>query len=335
MEKEIKERYNKRIFQEARSRYGIEPDKIRLLDGFESFIYEFEREDGSYILRISHSHRRTPDLIRGEIDWINYLKEGGVGVAKAVPSSNGIWVEVIDDQQGRQFLVTAFVKAKGSPPWKVDFWETDESFERYGRLLGRIHALSKDYIPAKKAWRRLDWDHPINLNLKSWLPPSESNILEQSRELIGYLRSLPKDRESYGLIHQDAHGANLFVDGDGTITLFDFDDCVYGWYVYDLAMVLFYAVTNREDADEFGPRFWRPFMRGYQQENKLEQGWMAEIPHFLKLREIDLYAVIHRSHDVNNLVEVDPWGASFMNDRKEKIESGLPYVNFDVSTEMD
>ena len=47
----------------------------------------------------------------------------------------------------------------------------------------------------------------------------------------------------------------------------------------------------------------------------------------MKLREIDLYAVIHRSFDINNLD--DPWCAWYMNGRKEKIESGKPYLDYD------
>ena len=34
-------------------------NRIRLLDGFESFMYEFERGEGEYILRIGHSLRRS------------------------------------------------------------------------------------------------------------------------------------------------------------------------------------------------------------------------------------------------------------------------------------
>jgi hypothetical protein len=46
MEKRIKDRYNDSIFQQVRQFYGIGGDDIRLLDGFESFIYEFDRRRG-------------------------------------------------------------------------------------------------------------------------------------------------------------------------------------------------------------------------------------------------------------------------------------------------
>jgi len=59
MDQHIIARYNDTILHEAMRRYGIAPEKIKLLDSFESFIYEFEREGASYILRIGHSLHKS------------------------------------------------------------------------------------------------------------------------------------------------------------------------------------------------------------------------------------------------------------------------------------
>ncbi len=114
MDPKIAGRFNDTILQSAMQFYEILAGKISLLDGFESFIYEFERPDGQFILRIGHSQRRSPDLIRGEVDWINYLAAAGVTVAKAILSKNGNLVERIEDGQGDEFLCTAFVRAPGA-----------------------------------------------------------------------------------------------------------------------------------------------------------------------------------------------------------------------------
>lgn len=324
MEKAIRERYNEDILAEACRLYGIEPDDISLLDGFESFMFAYQRHGRPYILRLSHSIRRTEEMIWGEVDWINYLAEGGVGVSRAVRSLDGRLVEVIDDGRGGNFLATAFVKAAGGPAW-IDQWDED-LFVRYGQLIGRMHALSKEYLPADPSWRRPEWDDPVNVEELAWLPAEESLVLEKGKATIEYLRSLPKDKDSYGLIHLDAHAGNFFVDDKGNITLFDFDDCAYSWYVYDLAMVVFYAVTNRDDPEGTAARFWPHFWRGYCKENYLNPKWLAEMPAFFKLREIDLYAIIHRSFDVDNLE--DKWVATFMKGRRQRIEEDTPYLNY-------
>jgi Ser/Thr protein kinase RdoA (MazF antagonist) len=326
MEKRIKERFNDAILREATARYDIAPDRIHLLDGFESFMYAFDRGPESCILRIGHTFRRSEALIQGEVDWINYLAGGGATVAPAVLSAAGNLVEPLDDGQGEQFLATAFLRARGRPPREADW--TPPLYETYGWLLGRMHALSKGYEPADPAWRRPQWDSEIMLDVETHLPETDTGVAERFRELMAHLTSLPRDAESYGLIHFDAHGGNFFVDDGGTITLFDFDDCNYSWFANDLAIVLFYLLVGRADGPAFLAAFMPHFLRGYRGENRLDAAWLREIPHFMKLREIDLYAIIHRSFDVENLDD-HPWCARFMRDRRERIEAGVPFVDYD------
>jgi Ser/Thr protein kinase RdoA (MazF antagonist) len=327
MDPKIAERYNDNILREAMQRYSIQQNEIELLDGFESFMYEFYRpQDGEFILRIGHSLRRTPEMIAGEVDWINYLAQGGAGVAKAILSQDGNLIEAIDDGLGGQFLATAFLRAPGGPVSK-DTWN-EKFFVAWGRLLGRIHALSKEYTPSNPAWQREAWDSPGNMTVEDWLPPSDTVICHKFQELMCHLQSLPKDRQSFGMIHQDAHAGNLFVDEDYHITLFDFDDCVYGWFIYDIAMVFFYGLMGYESDPAFIEGFCRAFFRGYCQENRIDPCWLAEMPHFLKLREIDLYAQILFSFGGEENVD-DVWCQKYMRGRKEHLEAGLPTIDFD------
>lgn len=147
--------------------------------------------------------------------------------------------------------------------------------------------------------------------------------------MLDRLYTLPKDRDSYGLIHVDVHGGNFFVDDEGQITLFDFDGCQYAWFACDIAMALFYAISHdcvsKEDVAH-AKDFFEQFMLGYRCENEIDPRWLAQVPYFLKLREVDLYIIIHRSLDIDDL---DPWCASFMKDRKYKIEHDVLYVELD------
>jgi Ser/Thr protein kinase RdoA (MazF antagonist) len=328
MEKRIKERFNAQILSTVMESYNITADRIKLLDGFESFIYEFQQEGQAYILRISHSLRRDENLIRAEIDWINFLHRGAACVAKAIKAESGDYVVPVADAQGGHFLATAFVKANGDHPSK-EVWNP-AFYQKYGRVIGRMHALTMNYTPTNPAWIRPQWDGPEMLDIAGWLPESESLVLERYLQLKSHLDSLQKSRGTYGLIHQDAHAGNFFVDADGEITLFDFDDCTYSWFMNDIAIVLFYIALGVEDQATSTRDFMTNFLHGYRQENDFEAGWLKEIPSFLKLREIDLYAVIHRSFDVENIK--DPWVLMYMDDRKERIENEVPFIDFDFET---
>ena len=330
MEKFIRDRFNDAILHEAARRYGVPPDAVRVLDSFESFIFEFQRQGKEYILRIGHSARRNQTLIEGEVEWINYLVAGGVSVAQAIYSVSNNLVEAISDGQGGDFLAVAFVKAAGGPPWSR--W-TPALYETYGETIGRMHALTKRFHQAGAPRKRPEWDDPVFEFVHSYAPASEAIARQKYQQACDHVRTLPKDSESYGLTHQDAHGGNLFVDEAGRITLFDFDDCAYNWLVNDIAMVLFYILRDEEavaayaDATAFTREFMSHFLRGYQRACPLHASWLREIPYFLKIRELELYAVIHRDFDVNNLD--NKWIANFMAGRKERIEAGLPYIDFD------
>ena len=327
MEPRIRNCFNQHILAETAARYGVSVAAMRPLESAESFIFEFERENQPFILRLGHSLRRTIHLIQGEVDWINFLARGGADVSPAVLSQQDKLVEPIADGDGEYFLATAFVKAAGRPPQDDD--ETPTFIERYGQAIGRMHRLTQDYEPADAAWRRPHWDDPIMQDLDGFLPPSEARAQQKLLAQIEHLRQLPRERESYGLVHQDAHGGNFFVDETGALTFFDFDDCCYTWFVADIAIVLFYAAIGKDDAAAYTSHFLPHFLRGYQRENRFPVAWFAQMPHFLKLRELELYALIHRSHDVNNLTHW--WDIRYMTGRKERIEQDVPFIDFDFA----
>jgi amicoumacin kinase len=351
MDQQIIARFNDDILHEAMRRYGIAAHEIKLLDSFESFIYEFEREGAGYILRIGHTFRKSAELIHGEVDWINHLARGGVSVARAIPSLSEELVEAIDDADGGQFLVTAFVKAKGQKPWEAGW--SPARYENYGRLLGQMHALAVDYQPVP-AWRRPEWDDWGLQFIEQYLPTSEVIAHQEYRSVMEHLQNLPRDKTSYGLIHQDAHQNNFFMDADGTLTLFDFDDCAYSWFINDIAIVLFYISMDSEelgfpDSASFTHEFLTHFLRGYRQAYSLSPTWLKEIPVFLKLRELELYAVVHRDFQIEGVehwslehfkqipgFDVDNsghmWIATFMQDRKTRIEQSLPFIDYDFES---
>ena len=326
MDPKIADRFNDAILQAAMRCYAIQPDQITLLDGFESFIYRFERPDGRFILRIGHSGRRSPDLIRGEVDWINYLADNGAPAARAILSQQGSLVEPLDDGHGEQFLCTAFVHAPGGHVRgdKV----TDRLNYNYGRLLGKMHRLAKSYQVSNPAWARYTWDSPQNSTGEAHMPAREALALQKYLQVHQYLRGLPVDSESYGMIHQDAHPGNFFADEQDNLTLFDFDDCVFGHFIYDIAMVLFYTAVNAPDPVAHTRQFMPIFLAGYRQENQLSAAWLPELPHFMKLREVELFAAIHfTSEDGDN--PDHPWSARYMRGRRERIENDVPFIEFD------
>lgn len=327
MEQRIRDRFNGTILARTAARYGMASSDLAALDGAESYIFAFHRDDADYILRLGHSIRRSVPLIQGEVDWMRYLHGHGAAVAQPILSPDGNLVELIDDGRGGHFLATLFAKAPGGPP-RGETWGP-KLFEEYGRVIGRMHRVTRDYRPSEPTWLRPQWDDPMMLDALDFLPSGEEQAHAYFAQTLAAIRSLPKSDDTYGLIHQDAHGGNFFVDDEGRLTFFDFDDCVYSWFANDIAIVLFYAVTGEEEPEAFAQLFLQHFLRGYRTEYTIDPAWLRSFPLFLKLREIDLYAVIHRSFDVENLDH--PWVIRYMDGRKARIDSDTPYLTLDFA----
>lgn len=326
MEASIRAQFGDDVLAEALSRWGIEREKVRELDGFESFVYDCGER--ALIVRISHSLRRTSAQIGAEIDWIDFLAANDLTVCKAVPSKRGELVEVLGTGD-EYFTAVVFEKALGAQvataEWKPPL------FERMGRMMGRMHALTKEYVPGHPSFARHHWYEDLVGTAERFLPQSDRVVIDRFNALLTETHELPVERDSYGLVHFDFHRGNFFVHADA-IWLFDFDDCQHTWFADDVAIALFYAVPHDCSSAgdrEFARSFVGHFLEGYAAENALNRAWLSRIPMFLARREMDLYIVIHRSLDLDNL---DPWGASFMRDRGEKIESEVPYVDIDFGS---
>src|SRR5260221_1287501 len=105
------------------------------------------------------------------------------------------------------------------------------------------------------------------------------------------LASYGRGEDRFGLIHADVRLANLLADGDD-IQVIDFDDCGFGWFMFDLAT----AVSFMEH-DPRVPELCDAWVRGYRRVLPLPAADEAEIPTFVLLRRLQLVAWVG-SHPV-------------------------------------
>lgn len=304
MEKSVSRLLTIEIIREAMRLFGAAPDACRLISDVENFVYECSRKDGPFILRITHSSHRGLNQILGELDWMRYLSDHDVVVAQPIPSGQGKFVENIDLGDS-SFYVTAFEKIVGENIIDSNAC-TPEMYQRWGRTMGRMHQLAKTYLPKEPAIRRAGWsEDDILAHITQYLK-GQTQVLGKIQAMLAWMAGLHQDTDSYGLIHADLTDVNYFVN-DGRITVFDFDDCIYHWFVYDIAVVLY---ENLEwlpqlgmDRDDFGSFFWKHFYAGYAVENKLDAYWLDQIPAFMKFHEMYLYGVFHKKWDLDKLTE--------------------------------
>ena len=311
--------------------YGVPESALHpLRGGHSAHTYGFSQGGSEYVLRLTPPDDEIDVTAqRAILAWMHFLATHGATVPEPIASQNGQFIEVIPHEDG-QYLAVVFTRAKGvlSEELSLDQWD-DNLYDALGRAIGRMHAIARGYVPTE-GLRRPDWDVASSLFNRprlseSWLAPKQAPILK-------HLQSLPRTAEGYGLIHADLHFGNFFVDVPSRIiTILDFDDCCYGWYAMDLAMLLFDVLVLYvgQERDAFARRFMRNLLKGYRAENTLDAFWLDQLPYFCKLLEIDIYDEVQPYYAAQ---DTDWWGNKFMPGRRERIENDVPYIDFTLAS---
>lgn len=330
MELESKTRLTKQVLLKGATRFGVALEQLTYIRAWQNFIYEYSNNGESYILRFTPSSHRCRKEVSAELNWILYLAQHNVSVSVPILSVQGKLTEEVFSGESFYFTVSAFIKAKGNKIGYPACLSDTKLYQQMGRITGKIHALSKHYDPKDEDYRRHSWENNYYLRSTSLFVPREQNLVhEQCRALIKVINeTLPKDEHSYGLIHGDININNFLVHEKG-ITLFDFDEAQYSWFIEEITIPLYYFVyVYGDDSQERrvfqAHLFLDHFLQGYNLENHFDNDWLKHIPLFLRLREIIVYTGMHRSSDVRKL---DQWGLDYIAQSKKRIENEIPIVN--------
>ena len=306
--------------------------KIADYEGCANLVYQYERDGQPRMLRISYRPDRPVECIQAELHFVNYLAEGGVRVSRPVLSEKGHLVEVIH-AEGVPFIIASFVKGRGMRVPDNDYRYREgvpiqEYFQNWGQVLGQMHRSTKTYQPPSAAIRRPEWhawEYYNGFPFGERLPV----IHRKYDQLIAELHALPKDVNSYGLIHNDFNDGNFTVDYDnGDITVFDFDDCCYFWFMYDLACAweggigraMFRPLAERR---AFMDRYMEHVLQGYTRENTLSAEWLERMPLFLRL--IQMQELMHFAQYLDEPNEEIQAGLRY---KIRCIENDIPYLGF-------
>lgn len=134
---------------EGAARFGVSPEKLTFIGGFQNFIYSYNRDEIKYILRFTPSTLRTSEGLAAELEWIRYLSGNGLSVSDPVFSVDRKDFERI---QGNimDFYVTSFKHAPGRKIGYPECLGNSILYEQCGRMTGRLHELAKRYKSTAK-----------------------------------------------------------------------------------------------------------------------------------------------------------------------------------------
>lgn len=267
--------------------WGLDQN-IELIRNGENVTYKVTSKGQSYCLRITDEKHRSVGQLVSELDWISYLSNNGVSVAKPIKSLEGELLAPLQSQK-QNYFSSVFEWADGDL-FKPEANLNVEFISSYGRLVGKIHKLTKAYKADHLPERRKLWEESRhNVHAEKLVGSHNEDMVKYWVEAKAWYDGLEKNKESYWLAHIDLHTGNFHVNNNRNLKVFDFDDSAYCFYVYDIVIPLMSLFSERNDDFPY-EKIEEIFLKAYSTENNLSQGWIDRIPSFVRLRNIEMYA---------------------------------------------
>ena len=282
------------IIEQAQKLYPLEDCIFTPVSGHEGgrnrIVIVSRNGEKEYILRISDTGDRSENDYLAETEFIRFLAENGAPVADVISSVKGKLVECVE-ADGKSVYISLFAYAKGmlladnGYRYREDAPLT-EYFYNTGKALGAIHRLSKEYTPDHP---RPDYFDKYTMTYIDSLIPEEYGELKSAiAKRLDEFHKLPMDKSCYGLVHFDYSDGNYHIDMDtGAITVFDFDNCMNCWYMFDLANLWLHNEGWTRQEPDPGKRFvmmqqcFELQLKGYKTETDLSEEMLEKLPLFI------------------------------------------------------
>jgi len=200
------------------------------------YIYHSSQKD-DVVLRISNLSDRTKEDYEAELEYVHYLHAHGACVADVIPSIQKHLFEEIHISE-EIYYICLFQRAKGKLLVENNYRYREgtsihEYFYHCGKVLGQIHRLSKEYTPNHH--RYSFFDHYQEAYINKIIPCGHQALKNKFHAILNGLRCLKQSKATYGMLHFDFGDSNYSIDFEtGDITVYDFDNCCMGFYLYDL-----------------------------------------------------------------------------------------------------
>lgn len=254
--------------------FGLAPDSaVEFVKYRENVVFRVVDGEDAYAMRVHRLDHRTEAEVRTENAYMQRLGEAGFPVSEVVPAIDGELFAVVGDGRGREHQIDVQRWVAQSAPlgdiaeaWEGTAEHDPEFFAELGELCGGFHAVSAELgrIPG---YSRKPWDLDGLTGAEPlWGDPRRFAKTEEDRAVIdtalanvrAELEALGTGPEAYGVIHSDFTPENVLLSPGG-MTLIDFDDFGEGWWLFDLATVLFWYHWHPR-----GEEFAEALIEGYE-----------------------------------------------------------------------
>lgn len=276
--------------------WGLSPaTTVTLLNISENATFRADdpASDAPIVLRVHRRGYHTRAEIASELAWIDALRTDAVApIAAPLRLTTGDHIATMTvGEETREVVGFAFMA--GDEPSPQD--DLVDGFRELGAISARFHRHASGW--KRPGWfTRKTWDVAATVGRSAYwgdwraalgLTAPGAAVLERVVTVLDRrLSAFGDGPDRFGLIHADLRLANLLIDGD-QIGVIDFDDCGFGWFMFDFAAAISFFET-----DATIPALQAAWVDGYRAAAPLSDEAERELPTFIMLRRLQLTAWI-------------------------------------------
>ncbi|MBW7877539.1 MAG: phosphotransferase [Candidatus Cloacimonetes bacterium] len=259
---------------EALKRYPIRARRMEFINHGENTTFCVHSEDGrKYLLRVHREGYHTALAIEEELQWLTHLSQHGFSVPKVIASRQGNVLEsvvhpgVLGPRNCCMF------------EWVHGRFIGKSVSVKHLQAVGRLLAGFQNSLYTVPVRHRIYWDASGmlgddpkfgSIDALDGASPTEQDLITSTRhsllqKLAAYQTRFPA---RMGMIHADLHFGNMVntASGPGAI---DFDDCGFGFYIYDLAIPYLSSLklipkSRQDQLPEIQAQFKEALFLGYR-----------------------------------------------------------------------
>ncbi|MDB5553036.1 MAG: phosphotransferase enzyme family protein [Rhizobium sp.] len=272
------------------------PDQVpELLKYRENAVFRVALANGGKAaLRLHRPGYHSRAALASELAWMADLRRAGILVPEPVMSVGGELLVAIDAGDAGTQHADLIGWVHGNPlgesgrPLGRPLSELQPIFCAIGREMARMH-IAADRFRIPDDFERPSWNEDGLLSEEPFwgrfwdcegLDIDDRVFLSSLRaELRGRLDTISASLDK-GLIHADLVRENMMVE-NGTVAFIDFDDCGFGFRLFDIATTL---LRNRHEPDY--PALQAALLEGYVSIRPEIAAEFVHLPLFLLLRSL-------------------------------------------------
>ena len=242
--------------------------------------YQVYCADARYFLRVYRCNAYPREANEFEAEALNYLHQQGFPVAYPIARKSGGYLTEIAAFEGPRFVLVTAV-AEGVTP----DYESLDNCRLVGESVAQMHLASIGFETShQRTHLDLQWLLENSMAVIRVHLAQHANALSRVEKIAQDARmtvqAVSEESLDTGICHGDLHGGNMHLH-EGKVTHFDFEECAFGYRVYDLATFKWGACRGEQRLER-----WSAFVEGYRSIRPVSNVDLSLVDTFVIIREI-------------------------------------------------